>query len=241
MIVSQTIKRARLSRLSTLRSRRHPAINPSVSKTWQFGLVNRKCLTSGSTPLPTVPPISTANLVDLQTSAKIEGEETQIAIIKLQPGQTIRAESGSLIYMTPSIQMETTSNVSDAMKRLLTGQALFVTDFTANHSQGELALGTAFPSKLIRLNLTEYGSLLCQKGAYVASNPTTMIELAFTKSFMSGFFGSEGFVLQKLTGEGDVLVQASGTLVRRDLKEGETLRVSTGSLVCMTSSVDYGE
>lgn len=182
--------------------------------------------------------------MDFQTAAKIEGEETQIATFTLQPNETIRAETGSLIYMTEGIEMETSSSFSDGMKRFMTGQNLFVTDFTYNgdpSKSGKVALGTAFPSKLLRLNLQEYPdqTIVAQKGAYVASNVGVTIEMAFTKNFQSGFFGGEGFVLQKMQGEGDVLLQAGGTLVRKDLDDGETLRVASGTLVAMTSTIDY--
>jgi uncharacterized protein (TIGR00266 family) len=181
--------------------------------------------------------------VDLQASAKIEGEESQIATITLKPGQTIRAESGSMIYMTEGVAMETSSDVSSAMKRFMTGQNLFVTDFSyQGDKEGIVALGTDFPSKILRLHLADYPdqTLVCQKGAYLASNPNVTIEMAFTKNFSSGFFGGQGFVLQKLQGDGDVLVKAGGTLVTKELEEGETLRVASGSLVAFTATVDYG-
>lgn len=181
--------------------------------------------------------------LDLQTSAKIEGEESQIATITLRPGQTLRAESGSMIFMTEGVQMETSSDVSIGMKRFMTGQNVFVTDFTyTGDSTGTVALGTDFPSKLLKLHLPDYpdSALVCQKGAYLASSPSINIEMAFTKSFTSGFFGGEGFVLQKLEGDGDVLIKAGGTLVTKELEEGESLRVTSGSLVAFTSTVDYG-
>jgi uncharacterized protein (TIGR00266 family) len=182
--------------------------------------------------------------VDLRASAKIEGEESQIATITLKPGQTLRAESGSMIYMTEGVEMETSSDdVSSAMKRLMTGQNLFVTDFSyQGQKEGIVALGTDFPSKILRLHLPDYPhqTLVCQKGAYLASNPNVTIEMAFTKNFSSGFFGGQGFVLQKLQGDGDVLVKAGGTLVTKELKEGETLRVTSGCLVAFTATVDFG-
>jgi len=189
-------------------------------------------------------PESSLALLDLQASAKIEGEESQIATVSLKPGQVLRAESGSMIYMTPGVEMEATAdNVSGAMKRFMTGQNLFVTDFKyTGEGEGTVALGTDFPSKILRLRLEDYpnSTLVCQKGAYLASNPSVNIEMAFTKSFTSGFFGGQGFVLQKLEGEGDVLVKAGGTLVKKELEEGETLRVTSGSLVAFTDTVDYG-
>jgi uncharacterized protein (AIM24 family) len=142
--------------------------------------------------------------------------------------------------------METAlSDVSSAMKRFMTGQNLFVTDFTYQHGtkkEGTVALGTDFHSKILRLHLPDYPdqTLVCQKGAYLASNPDVNIEMAFTKNFASGFFGGQGFVLQKLEGDGDVLIKAGGTLVTKELKEGEALRVTSGSLVAFTATVDYG-
>jgi uncharacterized protein (AIM24 family) len=107
---------------------------------------------------------------------------------------------------------------------------------------GTVALGTDFPSKIVRLNVEEYGGkLVCQKSALLCASHTIDIEMEFSKSFSAGFFGGEGFVLQALTGEGDVFLKAGGTLIRRELKEGEQLRVSTGCLVGFTQGVDYGK
>lgn len=142
--------------------------------------------------------------------------------------------------------METTladGGISSGLRRMMTGQNLFLADYTyegQGGTKGTVGLGTDFPSKIVRLNLEEYGGkIVCQKGAYLAGSDTVDIEMAFSKSMTAGFFGGEGFVLQSLTGHGDVFVKAGGTLVRRDLKEGETLRVSSGCLVAMTSSVDF--
>ena len=201
---------------------------------------------SSSSLVPPPEESSSVALVDLQSSAKIEGEESQIATITLQPNQAVRAESGSMIFMTEGVEMETTAGnggIGSAMKRTMTGQNLFVTDFVyKGDSQGTVALGTDFPSKILRLRLDDYpnSTLTCQKGAYLASNPSVNIEMAFTKSFSSGFFGGQGFVLQKLVGTGDVLVKAGGTVVTKELQEGETLRITSGSLVAFTDTIDYG-
>lgn len=204
-------------------------------------------MSNDNTSLAPRPKETSVALLDLQSSSKIEGEESQIATITLKPGQVLRAESGSMLFMTSGVSMEATSGnagMSGAMKRMLTGQNLLVTDFTYTGEKGEgtVALGTDFPSKILRLSLEDYpnSTLICQKGAYLASNPSVNIEMAFTKNFTSGFFGGEGFVLQKLEGEGDVLVKAGGTLVIKELEEGESLRVTSGSLVAFTDTVDYG-
>jgi uncharacterized protein (TIGR00266 family) len=182
--------------------------------------------------------------VDFELKARIEGEESHIVTIELDPGECVRAESGSMIFMTDSIQMNTSlggAGAGAAFQRMMTGQNLFLTDFVCQNSPGTLCLGTDFPSKILRLNLQEVEgeALVCQRGAYLASNPTVNIEMAFTKSLSAGFFGGQGFVLQKLTGQGDVLVKGGGTIVVHDLREGEKWRVTSGSIVAFESSVDY--
>ena len=184
--------------------------------------------------------------IDFAVASRVAGQESQTLEVQLSPGQVLRAESGAMLYMTRGVKMETTlgaDGVSAGFKRMLTGQNLFISDYTYEGPEGTtgtVALGTDFPSKILRLNLEEYGGkIVCQKSAFLAGSDTVDIEMAFTKSLTSGFFGGEGFVLQSLTGKGDVFVKAGGTLVRRDLKEGESLRVSSGSLVAMTQTVDF--
>jgi uncharacterized protein (TIGR00266 family) len=126
---------------------------------------------------------------------------------------------------------------------MLTGQNLFLTDFRyeGTSGTGTVCLGTAFPSKILRFSLEDHpdSTLICQKGAYMASNPDINIEMEFTKSLKAGFFGGQGFVLQKLTGQGDVLVKGGGTVVKKELRIGETLRVTSGSIVAFESTIHY--
>jgi uncharacterized protein (AIM24 family) len=142
--------------------------------------------------------------------------------------------------------MNTTSGggVSAGFKRMLTGQNVFISDYSYNGEQGTngvVCLGTDFPSKIIRLNVNEYGGkIICQQGALLCASHTIDIEMEFTKKFSTGFFGGEGFVLQGLVGEGDVFVKAGGTLIRQELAEGEQLRISSGCLVAFSNGVEYG-
>jgi uncharacterized protein (AIM24 family) len=183
--------------------------------------------------------------IDFDTASKIVGNESQIAIIELEPGQILRAESGAMMYMTDGVEMNTTSGggLSAGFKRMLTGQNFFISDYTykgPEGTKGTVALGTDFPSKILRLNLDDCGGkVVCQKGALLCASHTVSVEMELTKNFKSGFFGGEGFVLQALTGQGDVFVKAGGTLIRRDLKEGETLRASAGCLVAFVDA-EYG-
>ena len=185
-----------------------------------------------------------AKQIDFSVSAKIEGEESQTATVRLRPGETLRAESGAMLFMTQGVEMNTDlQGASAAFTRMMTGQNVFLTDFTykGDKGEGEVGLGTDFPSKIVRLTLEDYenSTLICQRGAYLASNPSVNIEMAFTKSLSAGFFGGQGFILQRLSGQGDVLIKAGGTLVEKDLREGETLRVTSGSIVAFTSTIDY--
>ena len=150
-----------------------------------------------------------------------------------------------MVFMEDGIEMDTQlQGLSSAMSRALTGQNLFWTDFryTGDNPQGAtVALGTAFPSKLLRLSLSDYteSSLIGQRGAFVASNPTTELTVEFTQSLTAGLFGGQGFCLQRLTGSGDVLVQAGGTVVHKVLEADETIRVTSGSIVAFEPSVHY--
>ena len=152
-----------------------------------------------------------------------------------------------MMYMTHGITMNTTTGggLSAGFQRMLTGQNVFISDYTYDGSNGQfgyVALGTDFPSKIVRISLQEYGGkIVCQKGALLCASHTVDITLEFTKKFSTGFFGGEGFVLQGLAGTGDVMVKAGGSLIRKDLREGEVLRVSSGSLVCFQEGVEFGK
>jgi len=202
-----------------------------------------------------VAPVPTTAIIpiDFDTSSSIEGEESQILQVRLKPNQVLRAESGAMLFMTQDVEMDTSlttnpnggSAVREGFQRMMTGQNLFFSDYTYRGEEGTtgtVALGTDFPSKILRFSLGEYGSkIVCQKGALLASSTDVEVRMEFTKKFTAGFFGGEGFVLQGLVGEGDVFCKAGGTVVRKELREGETIRVSSGCLVAFTQDVEYGK
>jgi hypothetical protein len=145
--------------------------------------------------------------LDFDAASTIEGQESQIVTVRLQPGQLLRAESGSLMYMTDGVHMETTtgssstgSGLTQGFQRIMTGQNFFITDYTYHGNPGTygtVALGTDFPSKIIRLNVNEYGNkLICQKGALLCAAHTIDIQMEYSKNLTTGFFGGEGFILQ---------------------------------------------
>jgi uncharacterized protein (TIGR00266 family) len=191
--------------------------------------------------------------IDFNTSSAIAGEESQILQVHLKRNQILRAESGAMLFMTDGVEMSTSmggkdeassaSALKNGLKRMLTGQNMMLSDYSYHGkegTEGTLALGTAFPSKILRFSLKDYGGkLVCQNGAYLASSMGVDIEIEFTKKLTAGFFGGEGFILQALMGDGDVFIKAGGTLVKKELDEGETLRVSSGSLVAFTQDVEF--
>ena len=257
---------------------------------FSFSSSSSSSLSNNTTPAPkpssSPSEIITAQPIDFTTSSTISGDESQILQVHLQPNQILRAESGSMLFMTDGVRMETSmggsSTLSTGMTRLLTGMNLMVSDFTYSppttttppsssaagesnsnnnnyNNYGTVCLGTDFPAKILKLQLNHYpdSTLICQKGAYMAGSHSINMEMAFTKTFTGGFFGGEGFVLQKLRGSSGgssevsgghhedleevetVFLKAYGTVVKKTLRSNETLRVSSGSLVAMTSTIEY--
>jgi uncharacterized protein (TIGR00266 family) len=182
----------------------------------------------------------------------IIGEEMQIVEVELDPGETVIAEAGGMNYMEDGIQFETKMGdgsepnsgfgglLKSLGKRFLTGESLFMTHFT-NRGQGKkkVAFAAPYPGKIIPLSLPDYGGqILCEKDAFLCAARGTKVGIAFNRKLGTGFFGGEGFILQKLEGDGLAFIHAGGTIVKKELR-GERLLVDTGCLVAMTSGIDY--
>lgn len=185
---------------------------------------------------------------------KLCGDDMQFVEIGLDPGESIIAEAGALMYMEPGIQMETIfgdgSNREEgglmgklfgAGKRLITGESLFMTLFTNTGSnKSHASYAAPYPGKIIPVNLNDYnGKVICQKDAFLCAAKGVSIGIEFTKKLGTGFFGGEGFIMQKLEGDGLAFLHAGGTIIEKILQPGETLRVDTGCLVGMTGNVSY--
>ncbi|MHC1576439.1 MAG: TIGR00266 family protein [Methanosarcinaceae archaeon] len=174
---------------------------------------------------------------------EIIGSDMQIVEIELDPNETVRAEAGAMMYMEPGIEMQTSTGggLLKGFKRMVTGESFFITSFTHKGSgKSHVAFGAPFPGKVIPLDLgTLGGRFLCQKDAYLCSADGVNIEVAFSKKLGAGLFGGEGFILQRLEGEGMAFVHAGGTIIKKELTAGETLRVDTGCLVAFSDSVNY--
>lgn len=199
---------------------------------------------------PPVPPGRRAHDIDFV----IHGHEMQYVEVELDPGEAAVAEAGAFMYMTPGIHMETifgdgghnqTRGVFDALlgagKRILTGESLFMTVFQ-NQGQGKerVAFAAPYPGKILAMDLKSFGGhLVCQKDSFLCAARGVSIGIAFQKKIGAGLFGGEGFIMQKLEGDGLCFVHAGGTVHHIELAAGETLRVDTGCLVALQSSVSY--
>ncbi|CAN5797877.1 TIGR00266 family protein [soil metagenome] len=187
---------------------------------------------------------------------RIYGEEMQYVDIELDPGETAVAEAGAFMMMDDGIQMQTIfgdgsrqqgmgggllDKLFSAGKRLLTGESLFMTAFT-NIGQGKkrVAFASPYPGKIIALNLVDYaGKIVCQKDAFLCAARGVSIGIEFQRRLGTGLFGGEGFIMQKLEGDGHAFVHAGGHVFERTLQYGETLRIDTGCLVAYTKEVHY--
>lgn len=174
---------------------------------------------------------------------RIIGDDMQIVEIELDTNEGVRAEVGAMMYMEAGIQMNTGTGggIFSGFKRMLTGDGFFITSFVhGGTGKARVAFGAPYPGKIIPLDLTKLGGeFLVQKDGFLCAAQGIDIDIAFSKRLGTGLFGGEGFILQKLTGNGLAFVHAGGTIVEKYLRPGENLRVDTGSLVAFAPSVDY--
>src|SRR5262245_15717427 len=186
---------------------------------------------------------------------RIIGSEMQFVEVGRDPGESAVAEAGSMMYMTPGVAMETVfgdggqssggggvmSAILGAGKRLLTGESLFMTVFT-NQGTGkqQVSFAAPYPGKILAMDLKQLGgTLICQKDSFLCAARGISIGIAFQRKIGVGLFGGEGFIMQRLEGDGLVFVHAGGTVHPLDLSAGQTLRVDTGCLVALQPSVSY--
>lgn len=174
---------------------------------------------------------------------KIYGDDMQIVEVELDPGEGVRAEAGTMMFMENGIEMQTSTGggLFKGFKRMVTGESFFITTFMYNgRGKGHVAFGAPYPGKIVPLQLERFGGrFLCQRDAFLCAANGIEIEVAFTKKLGSGFFGGEGFILQRLEGNGMAFIHAGGTIIKRVLAPNEVLRVDTGCIVGFQTSVDY--
>ncbi|WP_413816705.1 TIGR00266 family protein [Piscinibacter gummiphilus] len=184
---------------------------------------------------------------------EIKGSEMQFVEVELDPGEAAVGEAGSMMFMDAGIGMDTVfgdgsqaqggifGKLLGAGKRLITGESLFTTVYT-NQGSTKLRVGFAapYPGKILPMDLKQLGGMLiCQKDAFLCAAKGVSLGIHFQQKISTGFFGGEGFIMQKLEGDGLAFVHAGGTVVRRELKPGQTLFVDTGCLVALTPNVNF--
>ncbi len=184
---------------------------------------------------------------------KIHGEEMQCVEIELDPQETVVAESGSFMFMDDGIEMATVfgdgsgresgffDKLLTAGKRMLTGESLFITTFTNTvHGKQKVTFAAPYAGKIIPMDLSQLnGKVVCQKDAFLCAAKGVQIGIEFQRKLGTGLFGGEGFIMQKLEGDGMAFVHAGGYVLERELAVGETLRVDTGCIVAFTDRVNY--
>lgn len=183
---------------------------------------------------------------------QIIGHDIQLVEVELDPNETVIAEAGAMNYMEQGINFETKmgdgsvpdegmmSKLFSAAKRKLTGESIFTTHFTnQGNGKSKVAFSAPYPGTIIALDMAQLGQrVICQKDSFIAAALGTKVSISFNKKIGAGFFGGEGFILQKLEGDGLAFVHAGGTLIKKELK-GETLRVDTGCIVAFTDGIEY--
>lgn len=183
---------------------------------------------------------------------EIIGNSMQMVEVELDPQETVIAEAGAMNYMEENITFQAKmgdgsevnqgfmSKLFSAGKRVITGESLFMTHFT-NEGVGKrrVAFASPFPGSIVPLNMAELGNeITCQKDAFLCAALGTKVDIAFNRRLGSGFFGGEGFILERLQGDGMAFIHAGGTVIEKELN-GETLRLDTGCLVAFTSGIEY--
>jgi uncharacterized protein (TIGR00266 family) len=197
------------------------------------------------------PSVARAHEIDY----RVEGEDLQFVEVELDPGESVVAEAGALMYMTAGIEMQTIFGDGSAQgqskglmgallgagKRILTGESLFMTVFTAQGgSREKVAFAAPYPGRILAMDLKRLGGeLVCQKDSFLCAAKGISIGIAFQKKIGVGLFGGEGFIMQRLQGDGWAFVHAGGMLTEMQLAPGQTLRVDTGCLVALQPSVSY--
>ena len=185
---------------------------------------------------------------------KLYGDDMQFVEIELDPRETVIAEAGAMMMMDQNIEMETIFGdgskksgsglfgaLGGAAKRVLTGESLFMTAFTnSGNGKERVSFASPYPGKIIPIDLSNIGGkLVCQKDSFLCAAKGVSVGIDFRKKLGVGFFGGEGFILQKLEGDGLCFIHAGGTIVKKELRPGQKLKVDTGCLVAMTRDINY--
>lgn len=171
---------------------------------------------------------------------KIVGEDLPVVVCKLKAGETVLTENGGMSWMDNDITMKTTTNggIMKGIGRALAGESIFMNTYTAEKDDVEIAFASSFPGEILEFDLKEGEIIIAQKRAFLCAENTVDISMHFRKKIGAGFFGGEGFIMQKMTGPGKVFLEIDGSLLKKELQAGEKIKIDNGHLAVMTSGVD---
>ena len=170
----------------------------------------------------------------------IIGQTVPAVECELNQGESMYTQSGGMIWQTQGIKMSTNARggLGRSLGRMFTGESIFMANYTAEMPGAKVAFGSTVPGSVVPVNISQ-GGLICQKGSFLCAEQTVDLKAVFTKKFMSGLFGGEGFILQHLFGQGMAFLEVDGDMVERYLNPGETLKVDTGNVVAFEPTINY--
>lgn len=172
--------------------------------------------------------------------AKIVGDMLPAVICKLKNGESVITENGGMSWMDDALEMKTTTNggIMKGIGRAFAGESIFMNVYTAKKDDAEIAFSSSFPGQILEFDLKEGETIIAQKRAFLCSEKTVDIKMQFRKKLGAGFFGGEGFIMQKITGPGKVYLEIDGNVIKKELKEGEKIKVDNGYVAAMTQDVN---
>ena len=189
--------------------------------------------------LPTVPEVSGQTKAGLKYH--ILGTVQQTLAVELQPNQVVFSDAGGMSWMTTTVNMSTKASggLGGMLKRAVSGASAFIVDFSATGAPGQAAFSTDFPGKVLPIELDAGQSVILHKHAFLCAEKSATLDVFFTRKLGAGFFGGEGFILQKLTGPGMVFAELDGDAVEYNLKQGEMMKVEPGHVAMFEGSVAF--
>ena len=170
---------------------------------------------------------------------EIKGTPLPVVICTLDPNETVKCESGGMSWMSPNMKMSTNAGggIGKAFSRMFSGESMFQNTYTAQDGEGMIAFASSFPGEIIAMEVTPDKPIIAQKSAFLASSERVDMSIHFQKKLGSGFFGGEGFIMQKFSGNGVVFLEIDGSVIEYDLAAGQSMLLDTGHLALMENSV----
>ena len=169
---------------------------------------------------------------------QIKGDPMPVVICQLEGGESVICESGAMSWMTPNMEMQTTGGgAGKVFGRMFSGESMFQNHYTAKGGPGMIAFASKFPGNIRAVEITRSSPVICQKGAFLASTEGVELSVHFQQKVSTGLFGGEGFIMQKLSGEGMAFLEIDGSTIEYNLERGQQMLIDTGYLAMMDSSV----